>query len=179
MIRINVGGREYDSWDALPEDVRAQLLAAGVDPGPDGRLDSVDLSRAHGSVTRRTTVTGPGGAPLPPVVAEVLSSIADALGSALHGAVGPVAPNAGRGPAAEPDAPPAPTTTESLPAVERAAVETDAEDTGDTEDTEDTEDTDAGAPARSRRVPRVLAWVVIAGTVLLVATVVVIGLSGV
>ncbi|KRC92750.1 hypothetical protein ASE25_05440 [Terrabacter sp. Root85] len=173
MITINVGGREYDSWDALPEEVRAQLLAAGVDPGPDGRLDSVDLSRAHGSVTRRTTVTGPGGAPLPPVVAEVLSSIADALGSALHGAVGPVAPTAGRGPVAEPDASPAPTTTESLPAVERAAVETDAEDTGDTEDT------DASAPARSRRVPRVLAWVVIAGTVLLVATVVVIGLSGV
>ena len=78
MITINVGGREYDSWDALPEEVRAQLLAAGVDPGPDGRLDSVDLSRAHGSVTRRTTVTGPGGAPLPPVVAEVLSSIAHA-----------------------------------------------------------------------------------------------------
>jgi hypothetical protein len=100
----------------------------------------------------------------------VLSSIADALGSALHGALGPVAPTAGRGPVAEPDAPPAPTTTESLPAVERAAVETDAEDA---------EDIAASAPARSRRVPRVLAWLVIAGTVLLVATVVVIGLSGV
>jgi hypothetical protein len=173
VITINVGGREYDSWDALPEEVRAQLLAAGVDPGPDGRLDSVDLSRAHGSVTRRTTVAGPDGAPLPPVVAEVLSSIADALGSALHGALGPVAPTAGRGPVAEPDAPPAPTTTESLPAVERAAVETDAEDA------EDAEDIAASAPARSRRVPRVLAWLVIAGTVLLVATVVVIGLSGV
>jgi hypothetical protein len=74
---------------------------------------------------------------------------------------------------AEPDAPPAPTTTESLPAVERAAVETDAEDA------EDAEDIAASAPARSRRVPRVLAWLVIAGTVLLVATVVVIGLSGV
>jgi len=173
VITINVGGREYDSWDALPEEVRAQLLAAGFDPGPDGRLDSVDLSRAHGSVTRRTTVAGPGGAPLPPVVAEVLSSIADALGSALYGAVGPVAPTAGRGPVVEPDAPPAPTTTESLPAVERAAVETDAEDA------EDAEDIAASAPARSRRVPRVLAWLVIAGTVLLVATVVVIGLSGV
>jgi len=176
VITINVGGREYDSWDALPEEVRAQLLAAGVDPGPDGRLDSADLSRAHGSVTRRTTVAGPGGAPLPPVVAEVLSSIADALGSALHGALGPVAPTAGRGPVAEPDAPPAPTTTESLPAVERAAVETDAEAA---EDAEDAEDIAASAPARSRRVPRVLAWLVIAGTVLLVATVVVIGLSGV
>jgi len=168
VITINVGGREYDSWDALPEEVRAQLLAAGVDPGPDGRLDSVDLSRAHGSVTRRTTVTGPAGHPLPPVVAEVLSSIADAVGSALHGAVGPVAPTAGSGPVAEPEAPPAPITVESLRACARAAIETDA-----------VKDVDASAPGRSRRVPRVLAWVVIAGTVLLVATVVVIGLSGV
>ncbi|WP_256793150.1 hypothetical protein [Terrabacter sp. Ter38] len=59
MITINVGGRGYDAWESLPEDVRAQLLAAGVDPGPDGRLDSVDLSRAHGSVTRGTIVSGP------------------------------------------------------------------------------------------------------------------------
>jgi len=177
VITINVGGREYDSWDSLPEDVRAQLLAAGVDPGPDGRLDSVDLSRARGSVTRRTTVTGAGGAPLPPVVAEVLTSIVDALGSALRGDSVQLAPGAGTRsmPVAEADAPlappaPAPVMPAGLPASERAANEADAEDD---------QDGDSSTSSRSRRVPPVLAWVIIAGTVLLVATVVVIGLSGV
>ncbi|WP_020141611.1 hypothetical protein [Terracoccus sp. 273MFTsu3.1] len=168
MITINVGGREYDSWEALPEDVRAQLLAAGVDPGPDGRLDSLDLARAGGALTRRTVVTGPDGAPLPPVVAQVLTSIADAVGSALRGDGEQIAPGAGTRPMAERETAPAPPA--GLPVVERPAVEA---------DTEDAQDDDASAPAGSRRVPRVLAWVVIAGTVLLVATVVVIGLSGV
>lgn len=153
MITINIGGHEYDSWDALPREVRAQLLAAGIDPGPDGRLDSLDLSRAGGSVTRRTVVTGPDGAPLHPLVTAVLASIADALE--------PAAPDA-------PDAPDAPGGPPSAVPDDR---------TGDAEHGDD----DGSVPAAggSRRVPLVLGLVVIGVTVLLVATVVVIGLAGV
>ena len=156
MIRINVGGHEYDSWDALPEEVRAQLLAAGVDPGPDGRLDSLDLSRAAGSLTRRTVVTGPGGAPLPPVVARVLASIADALRPAAPATTPLPAP-----PAAEAPAPAVP---------DDRVLESVGDDAGD--------DVDAST-GRSRRLPLLLGWIVIGATVLLVATVVVIGLSGI
>lgn len=149
MIRINVGGHEYDSWDALPEEARAQLLAAGVDPGPDGRLDSLDLFRAGGAVTRRTVVTGPDGAPLPPLVARVLASIADALRPAAPTTTPPPAPEA------------------PAPAVPDDRV---LESVGD--------DVDA-CTGRSRRLPLLLGWIVIGATVLLVATVVVIGLSGI
>ena len=165
MIRINLGGRDYDSWDALPEEVRAQLLAAGVDPGPDGRLDSIDLSRAGAGVTRRTVVTGPDGEPLPPVASLVLTLIADALGSALRGAT----------PGGEPMQP-----TESIPPPVAPKVvpvaDSDPVGRGGSETNPDVEDMD---PARSRRVPLTLGWIIIAGTVLLVATVVVIGLSAV
>jgi hypothetical protein len=157
VIRINVGGHEYDSWDALPEEVRAQLLAAGVDPGPDGRLDSLDLSRAAGSLTRRTVVTGPGGAPLPPVVARVLASIADALRPAAPATTPLPAP--GAPPLTVPDD----RVLESVGADAR-------DDAGD--------DVDAST-GRSRRLPLLLGWIVIGATVLLVATVVVIGLSGI
>jgi hypothetical protein len=139
MITINVGGRENDSWDALPQEVRAQLLAAGVDPGPDGRLDALDLSRAGGAVSRHTLVTGPDGRPLPPWAAHLLESVVDALGPA------------------QPAAPAAP---------EPTAVLADGEDT-----------TDVAPSAPTRRVPLLLGWIVIGATVLLVATVVVIGLS--
>jgi len=173
VIRINVGGRVYGSWDELPEDVRAQLLAAGVDPGPDGRLDSLDLSRASSSgsaVTRRTVVTGPGGAPLPPVVSQVLTSIADALGSALRGE--PAAgvrtqPGESTSPTVAPDV---------APDADPDAV---GNDDRDHEDPETEPDAGVADPGRSRRVPLALGWIIIAGTVLLVATVVVIGLSGV
>ena len=152
MIRINVGGHEYDSWDALPEEVRAQLLAAGVDPGPDGRLDSLDLFRAGGAVTRRTVVTGPDGAPLPPVVARVLASIADALRPAAPATTPLPAPPAAEAPA---------------PAVPDDRV---LGSVGDDVDS---------STGRSRRLPLLLGWTVIGATVLLVATVVVIGLSGI
>lgn len=177
MIRINVGGHEYDSWDALPEEVRAQLLAAGIDPGPDGRLDSLDLSRASrtgGAVTRRTVVTGPDGAPLPPVVSQVLTSIADALGSALRGE-----PAAGVRTRPEGSTPP----PVAAPVPPDATTDTDREPArhGDRrhDDLETGPDVGIVDPARSRRVPLALGWIIIAGTVLLVATVVVIGLSGV
>ena len=160
MIRINVGGREYDSWDALPEEVRAQLLAAGVDPGPDGRLDSLDLFRAGGAVTRGTVVTAPDGAPLPPVVARVLASIADALRPAAPATTPLPAP-----PAAEAPAPAVP---------DDRVLESGGDDTGD--DAGDDVDASTG---RSRRLPLLLGWTVIGATVLLVATVVVIGLSGI
>lgn len=140
MITILVGGREYDSWDALPEPVRAQLLAAGVDPGPDGQLDSLDLSRAGGAVSRHTLVTGPDGKPLPPWVAHLLEAVVDALGPAQPAA--PAAPE-----------PPPPLA--------------------------DGEDTDGATSGTPRRVPLLFGWIVIGATVLLVATVVVIGLSGV
>lgn len=156
MIRINVGGHEYDSWDALPEEVRAQLLAAGVDPGPDGRLDSLDLFRAGGAVTRRTVVTGPDGAPLPPVVARVLASIADALRPAAPATTPLPAP-----PAAEAPAPAVP---------DDRVLESAGDDAGDDADS---------STGRSRRLPLLLGWIVIGATVLLVATVVVIGLSGI
>ena len=145
MIRINVGGREYESWDDLPEEVRVQLLAAGIDPGPDGRLDSFDLARAGGSVSRRTVVTGPGGAPLSPALLDVLGSIADALG-----------PSRRRAPTRAPSRV-RPATT--------ALVQADAAP-------------DQVTSERPGRVPLLLGWIVIAGTVLLVATVVLIGLSG-
>ncbi|KRB46904.1 MULTISPECIES: hypothetical protein [unclassified Terrabacter] len=173
MIRINVGGREYGSWDELPEDVRAQLLAAGVDPGPDGRLDSLDLSRASSSgsaVTRRTVVTGPDGAPLPPVVSQVLTSIADAVGSALRG-----------DPAAAVRMQPGESTPPTV--VPEVAPDADPDAVGNDdhhhEDPETEPDAGVADPGRSRRVPLALGWIIIAGTVLLVATVVVIGLSGV
>jgi hypothetical protein len=170
VIRINVGGRDYDSWDDLPEDVRAQLTAVGIDPGPDGRLDRADLARAGGAVTRRTVVTGPGGAALPPLVSGLLASLADVLVSrrqpppardhlpaqedgTLHPGQPPM--QAGR-----PDAVVAPGDDES------------------TEDHESPEDDEPTAAAGPGRVPLVLGWLVIAATVLLVATVVVIGLSG-
>ena len=152
MIRINVGGHEYDSWDALPEEVRAQLLAAGVNPGPDGRLDSLDLFRAGGAVTRRTVVTGPDGAPLPPGVARVLASIADALRPAAPATTPLPAPPAAEAPA---------------PAVPDDRV---LGSVGDDVDS---------STGRSRRLPLLLGWIVIGATVLLVATVVVIGLSGI
>jgi hypothetical protein len=161
VITILVGGREYDSWDALPEEVRAQLLAAGVDPGPDGRLDSLDLSRAAGSLTRRTVVTGPGGAPLPPVVARVLASIADALRPAAPATTPLPAPESP--PLAVPD-------DRVLESVGADAVDDAGDDAGD--------DVDAST-GRSRRLPLLLGWIVIGATVLLVATVVVIGLSGI
>ena len=157
MIRINVGGHEYDSWDALPEEVRAQLLAAGVDPGPDGRRDSLDLFRAGGAVTRRTVVTGPDGAPLPPLVARVLASIADALRPAAPTTTPPPAPEA-----------PAPAVPDDR------VLESVGDDAGD--DAGDDVDSSTG---RSRRLPLLLGWIVIGATVLLVATVVVIGLSGI
>ena len=161
MIRINVGGREYDSWDALPEEVRAQLLAAGVDPGPDGRLDSLDLFRAGGAVTRRTVVTGPDGAPLPPLVAGVLASIADALRPAAPATTPPPAPEA-----------PAPAVPDDR------VLESVGDDTGDDAGDDAVDDVDAST-GRSRRLPLLLGWIVICATVLLVATVVVIGLSGI
>ncbi len=178
MISINVGGHEYDSWDALPEDIRAQLVAAGVDPGPDGRLDSVDLARAGGSVTPRTVVTGPGGAPLPRVVAGVLASIADALRPAA-----PVAPEQHERDVQSPGVP-----DDDVP---DARVPADTEDTGtdntdvdhtDVDDTDSDEvmgDPELATTGRSRRIPLLLGWLVIGATVLLVATVVVIGLSGI
>lgn len=163
MITILVGGREYDSWDALPEPVRAQLLAAGVDPGPDGQLDSLDLSRAGGAVSRHTLVTGPDGKPLPPWVAHLLEAVVDALGPAQPAAPAasvPAPPTADPGDA--PDAPRSPTAPEPPDAL------ADGEDF--------TDGATAGTP---RRVPLLFGWIVIGATVLLVATVVVIGLSGV
>jgi len=182
VIRINVGGREYGSWDELPEDVRAQLLAAGVDPGRDGRLDSLHLSPASsasrassagGAVTRRTVVTGPGGAPLPPVVSQVLTSIADALGSALRGEP---ATGGRTQPGESTQSTPPPVAPAVAPDADRDAVR---HGDGPNEDPETEPDVGVEDPVRSRRVPLALGWIIIAGTVLLVATVVVIGLSGV
>jgi hypothetical protein len=176
VIRINVGGREYGSWDELPEDVRAQLLAAGVDPGPDGRLDSLDLSRASsagGAVTRPAVVTGPGGSPLPPVVSQVLTSIADALGSALRGEP---ATGGRTQPGESTQSTPPPVAPAVAPDADRDAVR---HGDGPNEDPETEPDVGVEDPVRSRRVPLALGWIIIAGTVLLVATVVVIGLSGV
>lgn len=78
-MRIRIGGHEYGSWDEVPEELRAQLIAAGVDPGPDGRIDTADLWRAGGPVVQHTEVTGPGGRPLPPVLGDALASVFDAL----------------------------------------------------------------------------------------------------
>jgi hypothetical protein len=165
VITILVGGREYDSWDALPEPVRAQLLAAGVDPGPDGQLDSLDLSRAGGAVSRHTLVTGPDGKPLPPWVAHLLEAVVDALGPAqpaAQAASAPAPPPAAPADAPEtPDASHSPTAPEPLPALA------------------DGEDADGATSGTPRRVPLLFGWIVIGATVLLVATVVVIGLSGV
>jgi len=163
VITILVGGREYDSWDALPEPVRAQLLAAGVDPGPDGQLDSLDLSRAGGAVSRHTLVTGPDGKPLPPWVARLLEAVVEALGPPPPAASASAPPTTDSG-----DAPNAPDAPQSPTAPEPPDALADGEDT--------TDGATAGTP---RRVPLLFGWIVIGATVLLVATVVVIGLSGV
>ncbi|WP_343994369.1 hypothetical protein, partial [Terrabacter terrae] len=80
MIRIRIGGHEYGSWDEVPQELKDQLIAAGVDPGPDGRGDTLDLWRAATPVVRHTGVTGPGGRPLPPDIGNALASRVDALG---------------------------------------------------------------------------------------------------
>lgn len=79
MIRIRIGGHEYRSWDEVPQELKDQLVAAGVDPGPDGEIDTADLWRAGGPVVQRTEVTGPGGRPLPPAVGDALASVLDAF----------------------------------------------------------------------------------------------------
>lgn len=190
MITINVGGHEYDSWDALPEDVRAQLVAAGVDPGPDGRLDSVDLSRAHGAVSRRTVVTGPGGTPLPPVVAHVLRALFDALdpsaSSAPRASEDPEAVGVLGTQGAVAPSPRVPDDRTGAAAPQGAGEVEDTHPAGGADGADSLEDEEArdgdlsaGTPGRSRRVPLVFGLLVIGATVLLVATVFVIGLAGV
>jgi len=80
VISIRIGDHEYGSWDEVPQEEQDQLIAAGVDPGPDGRIDTLDLWRAGGPVVQHTEVTGPGGRPLPPAIGNALASLVDAFG---------------------------------------------------------------------------------------------------